>query len=65
MILRCTMAITIMNSALLRSSFIAGQLLHAKALAPIIAPLVNSYKRLVPGYEGSSLCPGDAPTAVH
>lgn len=32
-------------------SFIAGQLLHAKALAGIIAPLVNSYKRLVPGYE--------------
>ena len=31
--------------------FIAGQLLHARALAPIIAPLVNSYKRLVPGYE--------------
>ena len=31
--------------------FIAGQLTHARALAPIIAPLVNSYKRLVPGYE--------------
>jgi len=31
--------------------FIAGQLSHARALAPIIAPLVNSYKRLVPGYE--------------
>ena len=32
-------------------SFIAGQLAHAKALTPILAPLVNSYKRLVPGYE--------------
>ena len=31
--------------------FIAGQLAHAKGLSSIIAPLVNSYKRLVPGYE--------------
>ena len=31
--------------------FVAGQLHHAKALSPIVAPLVNSYKRLVPGYE--------------
>lgn len=31
--------------------FIAGQLAHANAITPIIAPLVNSYKRLVPGYE--------------
>jgi len=31
--------------------FIAGQLKHARALAAVIAPLVNSYRRLVPGYE--------------
>jgi glutamine synthetase len=31
--------------------FIAGQLAHARGLSAIIAPLVNSYKRLVPGYE--------------
>lgn len=35
----------------LAQSFIAGQLAHARAITPIIAPLVNSYKRLVPGYE--------------
>ena len=31
--------------------FIAGQLKHARALSAIVAPSVNSYKRLVPGYE--------------
>jgi len=31
--------------------FIAGQLAHARALSGVVAPSVNSYKRLVPGYE--------------
>jgi glutamine synthetase len=31
--------------------FIAGQLAHARGMSAILAPLVNSYKRLVPGYE--------------
>jgi glutamine synthetase len=32
-------------------SYIAGQLVHARELAALFAPSVNSYKRLVPGYE--------------
>ena len=32
-------------------AFIAGQLRHARELSAIFAQWVNSYKRLVPGYE--------------
>ena len=32
-------------------AFIAGQLKHAREIAPLFAQWVNSYKRLVPGYE--------------
>lgn len=32
-------------------SFLAGELAHVKAMASILAPKVNSYKRLVPGFE--------------
>lgn len=31
--------------------FIAGQLRHVRALSAILSPTVNSYKRLVPGFE--------------
>ena len=31
--------------------FIAGQLHHARGMSAVLAPTVNSYKRLVPGYE--------------
>jgi glutamine synthetase len=32
-------------------AFAAGQLDHAPGMCALLAPLVNSYKRLVPGYE--------------
>ena len=35
----------------LARQFLAGQLAHAKGMSAVLAPLVNSYKRLVPGYE--------------
>jgi glutamine synthetase len=31
--------------------FIAGQLAHAAGMCALLSPLINSYKRLVPGYE--------------
>ncbi len=31
--------------------FLAGLLAHARGMTAVLAPLVNSYKRLVPGYE--------------
>jgi len=31
--------------------FMAGQMAHARGLAALVAPTVNSYKRIVPGYE--------------
>ncbi|MEI8167578.1 MAG: glutamine synthetase family protein, partial [Chloroflexales bacterium] len=31
--------------------FIAGLLAHARGMCAVLAPLVNSYKRLVPGFE--------------
>ncbi|ABY36580.1 MAG TPA: type I glutamate--ammonia ligase [Chloroflexus aurantiacus] len=37
-------------SALARH-FIAGLLAHARGMCALLAPLVNSYKRLVPGFE--------------
>lgn len=39
------------NLSKLAHQFIAGQLYHARALSAVVAPTVNSYKRLVPGYE--------------
>jgi glutamine synthetase len=37
--------------SVLARQFIAGQLAHARGMSAVLAPLVNSYKRLVPGYE--------------
>src|SRR5258708_13385085 len=37
--------------SMIAKHFIAGQLAHARGMCAILAPLVNSYKRLVSGYE--------------
>ncbi len=39
------------NLSRIALSFIAGQLEHAQAMSAVVAPLVNSYKRLVSGFE--------------
>ena len=39
------------NLSPLAYGFIAGQLEHARGLSAVVAPTINSYKRLVPGYE--------------
>ena len=37
-------------------AFIAGQLKHAREICSVFAQWVNSYKRLVPGYEAPVYC---------
>ncbi len=44
-------AADVFNLSPLAHGFIAGQLTHARAFSAVTAPTVNSYKRLVPGYE--------------
>ena len=39
------------NMSELAYRYIAGQLAHARGMSAILSPNVNSYKRLVPGYE--------------
>lgn len=35
-------------------SYLAGQMKHVKGMSGILNPIVNSYKRLVPGYEAAT-----------
>ena len=39
------------NLSELAYSFLAGELTHARSMIAVLSPTVNSYKRLVPGYE--------------
>jgi glutamine synthetase len=39
------------NLSAIAYQFIEGQLTHARSMSAVIAPTINSYKRLVPGYE--------------
>jgi len=39
------------NISDLAYQFLAGQIAHARGLVSLVAPTVNSYKRLVPGFE--------------
>lgn len=39
------------NISQLAYQFLAGQMMHARSLVSLVAPTINSYKRLVPGYE--------------
>jgi glutamine synthetase len=39
------------NLSKVAKGFVAGQMVHAKGFCAVTAPTVNSYKRLVPGYE--------------
>ena len=39
------------NLSKLAYKYIAGQLKHARSMSAVLSPTVNSYKRLVPGYE--------------
>jgi glutamine synthetase len=39
------------NLSTLAKSFVAGQLKYIKEISAITSPIVNSYKRLIPGYE--------------